>query len=99
MLKTIQVIQLVIFVAVLMSIGMAIVYIRRKPSQWYYMIPPTAWLAQLLGFYFMVGIRDFTSLSILLDFTLWSAILRLQGVFIIFGILFMLVYERLFFKS
>lgn len=98
-------IQLLVLVVVLIAMGMTVRYWMVHRAQWPYTIPPLSWLVHLVIFYGLFfaryygvpsGIAGFTTG---LDFTFWSAIIRLQAAFLILGVMTMLAYDRLFFKA
>jgi hypothetical protein len=82
----------------LLAAGVCVQYVRLYPRRWGYMVPPLTWLAHVLIFYTFVFLRD-AGFGIGLDFILWSAIVRLQAVFLILGIVALLAYGRIIFRS
>lgn len=95
-----QALQLCVFVVVLAALCATVVFMRRKPEQWAYAIPPLSWMLHVQVFYGLVFGRDFGWYVVPgLDFTLWSAIIRLQAAFLILGVMAMLAYERLIFRT
>lgn len=83
---------------VLASVAMCVQYIRTHPHKWAYMVPPLTWLAHLLIFYGCVIARDAGYVTGI-DFTFWSVIVRLQAVFLVLGVITLMAYERLIFRS
>ena len=94
-----QGLQVGVIVVSLFSLGMTLRYVRTFPRQWPYAVPPVTWLTHVLIFYGCLFYRDFGGHQSGLDFTLWSAVIRLQAAFLIGGVMTMLAYEKLLFRT
>lgn len=82
-----RLLQELTFALTLATIAAFALWIHKFRDHWYYAIAPLTWLAHLAIFYICVFMRDaginFTSM----DFTFWSALVRLHGVSIMSGII------------
>ncbi|HLE03994.1 MAG TPA: hypothetical protein VI729_05185 [Anaerolineales bacterium] len=93
-----QALQIAVVVVVLAALTFSLLYVRRSPAQWPYAIPPVTWLLHILVFYAFVFARDL-GVPLRIDFTFWSVLIRLQAAFLILGVMIMLAYEKLLFRT
>lgn len=97
--NTQQVIQLIVILIAIVTVGFSWSYVRSHPEKAAYSVPPVSWLIHLIIFYAFVFLKDFFGQFTEIDFTLWSSIIRLQAAFLILGIMVMLRFERLIFNT
>ena len=57
-----------------------------------YAVSPITWLAHLLLFYTSVLVRDATGFQFPWSYELWSAVLRMQAIFTLAGISYMMLH-------
>ena len=75
-----------------------IVWAVRFRRQWLYAVPPLSWLVHVVIFYALILLRDggfFQEWLVGIQYMVWSAVLRMQAAFLIVGIGFVMLMERL----
>lgn len=98
-------IQALVLLVALVTIGVTAGYWRSHRSQWPYTIPPMTWLVHLVIFYGLIFARFYgvpasvADFARNLDYTFWSAVIRLQAAFLILGVMTMLAYDKLIFRT
>ena len=92
-------VQIAVVVFVILGVIATVKFVKDHKDLWAYIIPPLTWLAHILIFYACVFLREHIGLLTGIDYTLWSAIIRLQAAILIAGVMGMLAYERLIFRT
>ena len=96
---TLQALQLITFVVILAGVIMTLHFVKTHRDQWPYALAPLSWLLHVSVFYIMLLLCRYMSLSIIeIDFTLWSAIVRMQAAFLILGLFVLAYMNRVAFK-
>ena len=72
-------------------------WIRSHPDKWKYAIPPLSWLAHVSAFYLVLLSRVWwgDDVSLVINFEMWSVIVKLHAAFLTTGIGLVMLYERI----
>jgi len=72
-------------------------WIRSHPDKWGYSVPPLSWLAHVSAFYLVLLSRVWwgDDVSLMINFEMWSVIVKLHAAFLITGIGLVMLYERI----
>ena len=77
------------------ALGILIVWAKKNARRWWYAIMPGLWLLHVVIFYCNV-FAESSGLILMShpEFTLWSSLVRLQGISIFAGIILALVMDK-----
>lgn len=77
------------------NLVIVIYLVTRHSKQWLFFIVPAVWISSNIVFYMAIFARDFFRVPLTVNFTFWSAAIRLFGASAVAGILTAMAYNKI----